>query len=323
MSARCCARDRCCSPTCTWRPMPHRPRALMKSGATAIAYETVTAPNGSLPLLTPMSEVAGRMSIQVGAASLQKANGGFGVLLGGVPGVRAGQGGDPRRRCFRYARRRDGGRPARGRHRGRSLGESPARAIRDLRLGAAHDLLDHRDHRAPGARRGSRGRGGAGRRRRGAEADHPRHGEDHEAGGGAGGHLHRPGRLLRDQPADHARRPDLRGRWRHPLLRRQHAGRGAAHLHARPDQRHAALRTRAGGPGLAGGPQARRRACRGPERARGRDHPRGRSPGPSVAARAPTCPDGAGQPSPQRRVAAPMPGRYPTTTPPTKLEKLP
>jgi alanine dehydrogenase len=59
----------------------------MKSGATAIAYETVTAPNGSLPLLTPMSEVAGRMSIQVGAASLQKANGGFGILLGGVPGV--------------------------------------------------------------------------------------------------------------------------------------------------------------------------------------------------------------------------------------------
>jgi alanine dehydrogenase len=61
--------------------------ALMKSGATAIAYETVTGRNGSLPLLTPMSEVAGRMSIQVGAASLQKANGGFGVLLGGVPGV--------------------------------------------------------------------------------------------------------------------------------------------------------------------------------------------------------------------------------------------
>ena len=60
---------------------------LMRSGATAIAYETVTGRNGSLPLLTPMSEVAGRMSIQVGAACLQKANGGFGVLLGGVPGV--------------------------------------------------------------------------------------------------------------------------------------------------------------------------------------------------------------------------------------------
>jgi alanine dehydrogenase len=66
---------------------PIQAKGLMKSGATAIAYETVTAPNGSLPLLTPMSEVAGRMSIQVGAASLQKANGGFGVLLGGVPGV--------------------------------------------------------------------------------------------------------------------------------------------------------------------------------------------------------------------------------------------
>jgi len=62
-------------------------QALMDSGATAIAYETVTAPDGSLPLLTPMSEVAGRMSVQVGAASLQKANGGIGVLLGGVPGV--------------------------------------------------------------------------------------------------------------------------------------------------------------------------------------------------------------------------------------------
>jgi len=61
--------------------------ALMASGSTAIAYETVTAADGSLPLLTPMSEVAGRMSVQVGANCLQKANGGFGVLLGGVPGV--------------------------------------------------------------------------------------------------------------------------------------------------------------------------------------------------------------------------------------------
>jgi alanine dehydrogenase len=62
-------------------------QALVASGATAIAYETVTAPDGSLPLLTPMSEVAGRMSVQVGAHCLQKANGGSGVLLGGVPGV--------------------------------------------------------------------------------------------------------------------------------------------------------------------------------------------------------------------------------------------
>jgi alanine dehydrogenase len=66
---------------------PAQAQALMASKATAIAYETVTATDGSLPLLTPMSEVAGRMSVQVGASCLQKANGGFGVLLGGVPGV--------------------------------------------------------------------------------------------------------------------------------------------------------------------------------------------------------------------------------------------
>ncbi len=66
---------------------PAQAQALMSSGATALAYETVTAPDGSLPLLTPMSEVAGRMSVQVGASCLQKANGGRGVLLGGVPGV--------------------------------------------------------------------------------------------------------------------------------------------------------------------------------------------------------------------------------------------
>ncbi len=65
--------------------------ALMESGVTAIAYETVTSPQGGLPLLNPMSEVAGRMSIQVGAAALQKASGGRGVLLGGVPGVAPGR----------------------------------------------------------------------------------------------------------------------------------------------------------------------------------------------------------------------------------------
>ena len=60
---------------------------LMKSGATCIAYETVTGPGGGLPLLKPMSEVAGRMSVQVGAHYLEKEQGGRGVLLGGVPGV--------------------------------------------------------------------------------------------------------------------------------------------------------------------------------------------------------------------------------------------
>jgi alanine dehydrogenase len=70
-------------------PDPKQTEALVKSGTTAIAYETVTADDGSLPLLTPMSEVAGRLSIQAGAYALQKANGGCGKLLGGVPGVQA------------------------------------------------------------------------------------------------------------------------------------------------------------------------------------------------------------------------------------------
>ena len=64
---------------------------LLASGATCIAYETVTDRNGGLPLLAPMSEVAGRLAPQVGAWTLQKANGGRGVLLGGVPGVSPGR----------------------------------------------------------------------------------------------------------------------------------------------------------------------------------------------------------------------------------------
>ena len=66
-------------------------RDLIESGAICIAYETVTAANGSLPLLTPMSEVAGRLAPQVGAHALEKAQGGRGVLLGGVPGVPAAE----------------------------------------------------------------------------------------------------------------------------------------------------------------------------------------------------------------------------------------
>ena len=68
-------------------PDPEQAKLLMKSGAVAIAYETVTGPGNTLPLLAPMSEVAGRLSIQAGAHCLEKANGGAGLLLGGVPGV--------------------------------------------------------------------------------------------------------------------------------------------------------------------------------------------------------------------------------------------
>jgi alanine dehydrogenase len=72
-------------------PDPEQTRDLIASGATCIAYETVTDARGGLPLLAPMSEVAGRLAPQVGAWTLQKANGGRGVLLGGVPGVGAAE----------------------------------------------------------------------------------------------------------------------------------------------------------------------------------------------------------------------------------------
>ena len=68
-------------------PDPIQAEALLRSGASCIAYETVTADNGSLPLLAPMSEVAGRLSIQAGAYHLQMLQGGSGTLMGGVPGV--------------------------------------------------------------------------------------------------------------------------------------------------------------------------------------------------------------------------------------------
>jgi alanine dehydrogenase len=72
-------------------PDPVQAKDLVASGAIAIAYETVTSPQGTLPLLAPMSEIAGRMSVQVGATHLEKPRGGRGVLLSGVPGVAPGK----------------------------------------------------------------------------------------------------------------------------------------------------------------------------------------------------------------------------------------
>ncbi|HXY22960.1 MAG TPA: alanine dehydrogenase [Burkholderiaceae bacterium] len=72
-------------------PDPQQTELLQRSGCTAIGYETITDDRGGLPLLAPMSEVAGRMAIQVGAVALQKSHEGRGVLLGGVPGVAPGK----------------------------------------------------------------------------------------------------------------------------------------------------------------------------------------------------------------------------------------
>jgi alanine dehydrogenase len=71
-------------------PDPEQTAALVRSGAVCVAYETITGAGGGLPLLAPMSEVAGRMAIQAAACHLEKSHGGRGVLLGGVPGVPAG-----------------------------------------------------------------------------------------------------------------------------------------------------------------------------------------------------------------------------------------
>ncbi|MEY2632488.1 MAG: hypothetical protein RIR00_1142 [Pseudomonadota bacterium] len=72
-------------------PDPAQTELLLAAGVTALAYETVTQPGGGLPLLAPMSEIAGRMAIQAGASHLEKSKGGAGVLLGGVPGVAPGR----------------------------------------------------------------------------------------------------------------------------------------------------------------------------------------------------------------------------------------
>ena len=182
-------------------PDPEQTADLVKSGVTAIAYETVTGPGGTLPLLKPMSQVAGRMSIQAGATALEKAHGGRGVLLGGVPGVMPGTvvviGGGV-------------------------VGFNAAQMA--VGLGADVTILDrdpevlerlgiHFESRAktrfsneanlaemvcagrPGDRRG------AGARRRGAQAGHARDARLHEARRGAGRRGDRPGRLLRDQPS--------------------------------------------------------------------------------------------------------------------------
>ena len=71
-------------------PLPELTDSLLENKVTAIAYETIREQDGSLPLLTPMSEVAGRLAVQIGAVYLEAPNGGRGILLGGVPGVAPG-----------------------------------------------------------------------------------------------------------------------------------------------------------------------------------------------------------------------------------------
>ena len=82
----CCARSRCCSPTSTSLRRPSWRGGCARSGAICVAYETVEDRPGRLPLLAPMSEIAGKIATQAGAFMLEKPMGGRGILLGGVPG---------------------------------------------------------------------------------------------------------------------------------------------------------------------------------------------------------------------------------------------
>jgi alanine dehydrogenase len=211
-------------------PDPDQTRGLIESGVTAIAYETVTDERGGLPLLAPMSEVAGRLAIQAGATALQKANGGRGVLLGGVPGVLPGKvaiigGGVVGLNAAKMAV---------------GLGADVTIIDRSIpRLRQLDDIFNGRVHTRYSTveaieeecfsadvdrRRGADP--GCG----GAKARQPRNAVGHEAGRGDGRRRHRPGRLLRDLQAHHPCRADLRGRRHRPLLRGQHAGRGAGHV---------------------------------------------------------------------------------------------
>ena len=214
-------------------------RALVDSGITAIAYETVETDRGALPLLAPMSEIAGRLAAQAGADQLEKPKGGRGILLGGVAGVAPGARARDRRRDGRLQRSRD-----RARH--GSPGDDPGALRRPHALPRADPVRSRAaPHvvRAP-ARGVDQGRGSHDRRRphpgrARAEARHARDAADDEGELGLRRRRDRPGRLRRDVEADDARRPRVHGRRRHSLLRREHAGRSPDHVDPRADERHA------------------------------------------------------------------------------------
>ena len=226
-------------------PDPDLTRGLAESGATCVAYETVVDERGRLPLLAPMSEVAGKIATQAGAFFLERPLGGRGVLLGGVPGVAAATvmiigGGVVGQNAafiaigmeadvFVFDRNIDrlreldigfGGRASTVYSSTLAVEQMLPQA--DLVIGA---VLVH-GARAPYVIK---------RDQLGADEEARR----------AGRRLDRPGRLLRDLAPDHPLGPRLRGRRGDPLLRGEHARRRAGHLDLRPDQRHAAVRARA------------------------------------------------------------------------------
>ena len=252
---------------------------LLSRKTTAIAYETVQLPSGGLPLLYPMSEVAGCLAPQVGAHSLMRAQGGRGVLMGGVGGVAnakvviigAGVSGQNAANI--------------------ALGMGADVTLLDTDLDKLRMSFWRYNNRVHGLASSA-----LAIRQQVMEADMvigavliP---------GAAAPKLvsnelvsqMKPGSVLvdiavdqggcfEDTRADHARRPDLHGPRLGLLLRGQHARRGAQHLDVRPDQRDHAVRRRAGRQGLGAGLPRRREPAQGPQHPRRHAHQRARGPG--------------------------------------------
>jgi hypothetical protein len=208
-------------------PAPALTQALMASGATCIAYETVETDDHKLPLLAPMSEVAGRLAPQMGAMSLEKPRGGRGILLGGVPGVPPAKvvvlGGGIvgyNAALIAVGMQADVWVLERSVDRMREL---------DTMLGGRITLSISNRHAVEEAIVDA------------APRDEG-HARPDEAPRGAGRRGDRPGRLLRDVAPDDALRSGLRGRRRCPLLRGEHAGGRPDHVHEGPHERDAAVR---------------------------------------------------------------------------------
>ena len=243
-------------------------RALLDSGATAIAYETVQLPDRSLPLLTPMSEVAGRLAPQVGAAELHATRGGRGVLLAGVPGT------SPAKVVV------IGGGVAGEQAAATALGLGADVTVMDISLPKLRELDARYDHRIHTLASSSYE---IARQLKDADlvvgavlvpgAAAPKVVTDEMVASmkprrGARGHRDRPGRMLRGLPPHDACRADLPGARRDLLLRREHAGRRTRHLDAGADERDAAVRAEDRRSRLGAGARRRPRARARPQRHR-------------------------------------------------------
>ncbi len=236
-------------------PLTELTDALLTSKVTGIAYETVRDRANTLPLLTPMSEVAGRMSVQVGAAYLEKEHGGRGVLLGGVPGVAPGNvciigGGIVGTNAAKIA-----------------LGMGAKVTLIDLNLNRLRELDDIFGGRLHTVASNSYNIEHAVR-----EADLVIGGvlipgaaapkivtkamvSEDEEGRGDRRRRHRPGRLHRNRASDDPLQPLLRGRRRRSLLRHQHARRSAQYLNPCADERNLPLRAETSASGSERGDQ--------------------------------------------------------------------